>query len=387
VAAVVSTAASATKLTATQVSNVASVGNALAMADATGSLAPLTLALRLSPDAHAAAAMLTQLMPLDPAAQISRTASASLGFGAAMRNCATDVVEAKASDAGCSWGRYSFGMQPQAETPARLGLGEDNSSRGPLPGRHRTADSGTAAYGVEMPFGNGVSLSFASGYDTLGFGTADGSAGAGVSQGERAIFGSTLKKISGPWQASLNVVSAYGWYDNGRPTGFGTAFSEQDVSSALGGLRIAYQNDMGPWYVRPALDLDATFLKLGGYSESGAGAANLTVAPSGKWLFSAVPSIEAGASFADGGWTLKPYGRLGVSFSNSDQMGMLASFASAPSAGNFLVTSRLDGVMADLEAGVNLFATNGISARLNYEGHVGDVTENHIGGMKVQLPF
>ena len=383
---VVSLASSAGGLNPGQSANLRPLGTALTNAENTGGLTGLTMALRMAPDSQTAATMLKQMLPVDQAAQIFSITSSSLGFNSAMRNCAAGTG-GKAPDTGCTWGHYSFGVQPQAELAARLGMAGDSLQSAPSPSRHALANPGSAAYGSGMQFGSGMSLSFASSYETVGFGSSNGWAGAGASQGERAIFGSVLKKESGPWQVSLNAISSYGWYDNSRATGFGTAYSGQDASSALTGIRIAYQDDIGPWYIRPLADLNATYLRLGGYTESGAGIADLTVAPAEKWLFSIAPGVEAGASFTGGGWTLKPYARAGVSFANSDSVGVLANFAAAPSAGNFSVASRLDSVMADVQAGVNFVTVNGIAARLNYEGHVGNITENHIGGLKMQLPF
>lgn len=371
--------------------NVGSLSLALSNAESGGLLTSLTSQLRLSADNQSGLSAMMRMMPLDQAAQISRTTSSSLAFGSAMRNCATSVADAKlgesrANDQSCAWGRYSFASLQVSDVPYAVGLrddGYDSTSAG----RRSLREQANVAYGSQTALGNGWSLGAASAYETLGFGSSDGSAGIGSSQGERAIAGLVLKHEKGPWQTSLNVIGSYGWYDNDRATLTGTAHAEQQVAATQSGLRLAYQVDSGPAYVRPMVDLNATFLRLGAYSEQGAGASNLALASADKWIMSVAPGVEVGATLTGFGWTVKPYARAGVSFASGDQMAMSASFVSAPSVGAFMVSSRLDSVMADIEAGVNLLSLDGISAKLSYQGHIGTVSEDHTGGLKVQMPF
>lgn len=386
-------AASSVNLSQTSAGNIGSLALALDNAETAGALTGLTSQLRLAADGRSALDQMQRLLPLDQAAQISRTTAASLGFGAAMRNCATDVADAKTGEsrsaqAGCTWGRYSFGAAPVAgDVPFALAVRDDGYESGNA-GRRNMRDTANLAFGSQTAIGNGWSLGVASAYETLGFGTSDNAtAGAGASQGERAIAGISLNHAAGSLETSLNLIGTYGWYDNDRATGTGMAHSDQQVASTLAGLRLAYRVDSGPLYVRPMVDVSANFLRLGGYTETGAAASSLALAGADKWQLAVVPGVEIGAAYSGFGWTLKPYARAGVSFASGDDMAMSARFAAAPAIDAFMVSSRMDHVMAEIEAGVNLLSTGGISAKLSYQGHVGTVTEDHTGGLKVQMPF
>ena len=95
-------------------------------------------------------------------------------------------------------------------------------------------------------------------------------------------------------------------------------------------LRFSYLGDMGPWYWKPLVDVGTTFIHAGGYTETGAGAANLRVAEVDKWLFSVMPGLEVGTQLRDSRDTIyRPYIRAGVTIFNDDTYQTTASFDAA----------------------------------------------------------
>lgn len=145
--------------------------------------------------------------------------------------------------------------------------------------------------------------------------------------------------------------------------------------------------DMGSWYAKPLVDFAATHVRLGGYTETGAGAANLIVASSRDWILAVSPGIEFGmqTALADG-TALRPYIRAGATFLDTDEVSVETSFAAAPGV-PFTVKGRVENVYGDVEAGVHVLTTSGINVRLDYEGRFADNSRQHAGSVKLSAPW
>lgn len=205
-------------------------------------------------------------------------------------------------------------------------------------------------------------------------------------------LGFVLKNQWGPINAYLNIAGSYGWYDHTRFVnmgGFTDAMGEQDVVSGLIKLRLSYLQEMGAWYVKPLVDVGATYIDLGGYTETGAGAFNLKLASTSDWLFSVSPALEIGGEVADAsGAIFRPYIRGGVTIYDKDDLTFSANFAGAPiGVTAFSVRSELDSVFADVAAGVQILTTSGVNLKLEYDGRFGEHTRQNAGTVKVTMPF
>ncbi len=62
-------------------------------------------------------------------------------------------------------------------------------------------------------------------------------------------------------------------------------------------MRAAYVFGSPQLYFKPMLDAAATSLDLGGFTETGGGAANLTVAGSNQTVYTIAPSLEIGTEW------------------------------------------------------------------------------------------
>jgi outer membrane autotransporter protein len=343
-------------------------------------LKPLIEALRIEATTpEAAAKALNRLIPQNQPAQTSNTAKSSLTLGNAMFSCAERD------------GEYAYTREGKCYY-ARIGARRlDRDATGSGAGVEETAYE--VLGGAQVALWDQVRLGFALGYEDLSADTYDQAQALGTSDGDRFNFGLVLKNQWGPVNAYLNLAGSYTGYDHTRFVGLGSgmdrATGEQDVWSQTTRVRFSYLNDLGPWYWKPMIDLAATYVGMEGYTERGAGAANLRVASSDEWLLSVMPGMEVGGEVRSAdGMIWRPYARAGVIVFDDNETSVTANFASAP-AGliPFEVSGEFDQVQADVEAGVIVLTTSGINMKLNYEGRYGENSQQHGGGLKITAPY
>ena len=120
-------------------------------------------------------------------------------------------------------------------------------------------------------------LGFGAGYQSSSLETATNA----TSEGELAQGGVAVKYNPGPLLLAGELSGGHGWYDTTRPMAFGgfaaTAQGDSEIDIFNGGVRAAYVLGSPQLYFKPMLDAAATRLDLGGFAETGGGAANLAV--------------------------------------------------------------------------------------------------------------
>jgi hypothetical protein len=57
---------------------------------------------------------------------------------------------------------------------------------------------------------------------------------------------------------------------------------------------VPFGDEAGGWYVQPRVGLHLSYVRSGGYTESGAAPFNLAVVSEGATTFTAVPAVEVG---------------------------------------------------------------------------------------------
>ena len=155
------------------------------------------------------------------------------------------------------------------------------------------------------------------------------------SDGDRFNGGGVLTYNPGALLLSAAVSGGTGSYDIDRPISF-TGFSalakgDTDIDNVSGRLRAAYLFDLGGWYLKPLVDLDATGLDLDGTKERGADGTSLVVKGNDQTYLSASPALEIGTQFAMASGTLiRPYVRGGVTVFDETEFTLKASFAGTP---------------------------------------------------------
>jgi outer membrane autotransporter protein len=213
------------------------------------------------------------------------------------------------------------------------------------------------------------------------------------STGDRFHLGGVLKYTPGPWLFAAAVTGGWGWQDNRRDVAFGgftsTATSSTDINFVGSRLTAAYLMSQGAFYLKPQVDLAATYLSRDAYTETGAGGIALHVAASDDTVLSASPSLEIGAEQRlANGTVLRAFIKGGATFRGTNTFVTSASFVGAPiGAPGFAITSQIDKSVADLGAGLDLIATDGLAVRVQYDGQFGDTTTLHSGSTKISIKF
>lgn len=362
--------------------NLESLGGTLEEIETLGGgsgLDPVLNALRKeSTTPQAAANALNRLTPQQQGGQTNSTNTSTAGFSNAMLSCASRSEPYRfTKEETCYYAKFTARKLDRDATSSSAGHDERGYE---------------VMGGAQVNLGGDLRGGFALGYEDTRGETFSPTQSLGKSEGDRMHLGFVLKNQWGPINAYLNIAGSYGWYDHTRFVnmgGFTDAMGEQDVVSGLIKLRLSYLQEMGAWYVKPLVDVGATYIDLGGYTETGAGAFNLKLASTSDWLFSVSPALEIGGEVADAsGAIFRPYIRGGVTIYDKDDLTFSANFAGAPiGVTAFSVRSELDSVFADVAAGVQILTTSGVNLKLEYDGRFGEHTRQNAGTVKVTMPF
>jgi len=203
-------------------------------------------------------------------------------------------------------------------------------------------------------------------------------------------IGASLKYTPGPWLLGAALSGGKGWIDTERDFGFegfsGSAKGEQDLSYVHGKLRAAYLFDMGKWYAKPIVDLDATWLSYGDASEDSGGGAGLDVSSETDSVLSATPRLEIGGQMEMANGTLvRPYAQAGVAFYGDTTLNIDSRFLDAPGGTpGFMTEFELDPVLADISVGLDVLAVENLNVRLSYDGIFGENTQSNAGTLRLE---
>jgi outer membrane autotransporter protein len=228
----------------------------------------------------------------------------------------------------------------------------------------------------------------------IGYENIDLSTGSNAtSTGDRVHLGGVVKYTPGPWLFAASVTGGWGWQDNRREVALGgftsTATSSVDMDFLSSRLTAAYLMSRGAFYLKPQVDLAATYLSRDSYTETGAGGIALHVAATDSTVLSASPSLELGAEQRlTNGTVVRGFVKGGATFRDTDSFVTTASFAGGPiGAPAFAITSTIDKTVADVGVGLDLLAADGVAIRLQYDGQFGESTTLHSGTAKFSVKF
>ena len=212
--------------------------------------------------------------------------------------------------------------------------------------------------------------------------------------GNAILAGVGAKYQKGPWEISGVLDFGYGWYDSTRTIDFGTGptwTAEGSPTSFNVGLhgRVAYDIPMETFYLRPRLDLSVNYLRMGGYSESGADPFDLQVESADKFVGTATPALEVGTrvAFSDG-TVLRPYAVAGLGLSTDNDWTSDASFAGAPDdAGGFTTTVDNPEVVGKVALGVQVITAGALDVSLQYNADIAGGFFANTGSLKLTYRF
>ncbi|HET9067292.1 MAG TPA: autotransporter outer membrane beta-barrel domain-containing protein, partial [Amaricoccus sp.] len=221
--------------------------------------------------------------------------------------------------------------------------------------------------------------------------------------GDRGELGVSLVRYLGAWEAYGMLSGGTARYDATRDIGISgvlpdgtevvatTAHAEQRVTQANVRLGLAYRHQPADsrFYLRPGLDLDASYLHAGAVSEGGTDF-GLELQDTDQWVLSVSPWLEVGADFrtAISGRT-RAFLRGDATFNSTDDIYVGAMFPGASSAdGEFRNYSGISKRTGRLTAGLTIFDNTGLGfASLGYQGEWGSDMEAHAGTLSFGVRF
>lgn len=257
-----------------------------------------------------------------------------------------------------------------------------------------TADFDRAAFrfsgGAQAELAEDWRLGLALGYEA---GDLDAIGNRQGSQSDTVHAGAVVKYVHGNALVAAAVSGGHGWYDTTRNMAFGgftgQATASHDISHVTGRLRGAYQFDRGDHYIKPMVDLNVSWVDIGGVTEAGGNGAALSVQGADETVFSVSPAVELGwENRTADGTVLKPYVRAGLTLFDDPAFATVSRFTAAPAGAPVIRTAmRTDDVVGEIAGGIDMFASNGAVFKLFYEGRFGETTIQQSAGIRASMPF
>ena len=336
-------------------------------------LAQISNALLSLPTAAAVAAAYDQLTPEVYNGGKTSALLASLAFTNELMSCRVQDGEGATfiAEGQCAWMR----------TRGQL-LERDGSATN---GAFKETTWSTSA-GAQLSLGGDWRLGFAGGYEHANLSNTSGA----YASTERANLGAIVKYNPGLLLIAAGVTGSYDWTDTERYIAFGgfagKATSSSTLSAANARLNASYLFNNGSWYVKPLVDVNATFLDLNGFTEQGGNGAALIVKGRSDTVLSVSPAVELGGDAVMFGLSVRPFIRAGVTVFDTKEFKLDAAFASTPTL-PFQITSSIDGLVTDVSAGLDVFGEAGSVLRFQYDGQFGETTRRNSGTIKGSVPF
>ncbi len=221
----------------------------------------------------------------------------------------------------------------------------------------------------------------------------NGDNGTVSGDGHSGLAAITLKHERDAWLFSGAISGSAGWFETERSVSLpgyqADIEGDPNVQTVSGALRAAYTFAFDSFYVRPMLTLSTTYVRSGGYTESGGGPLDLEVRENEEVTFIASPGFETGlrTDFRNG-MVLRSFLVGRVNISSNDDWTQDARFAEAPAAaGEFGTTIPIDRFSGRVTAGWQLQTSERTSVSVQYEGeYSGNVISNGGAvGFKVQF--
>lgn len=353
--------------------NALGIGTYVTNAVASGDLNEIALALLQMQTVEDVQEALSQLSPNAQLTDQASSLPASLSFSNNLMSCSVAGGAVKFGAEGqCVWARTDY-RWVEHEGPNATGFSD----------RIWEATAG-AQYALDADWRIGAAFgATTSSRVTDGGQTVDGTA---------FQLGGVVKYVPGPMLFAASLSGTYGNYDSSRSVNIGdlseTLESSRDSGTINGRLRAAHTVDFGDTYLKPQVDLNATYWRTSSSTESG-GVAALHINGDHGMVYSVAPSIEIGGQYMfANGMALRPFVRGGVT-AHSENSTTVSGYFLADTNGQdpFEVTSRSDDIVWNVSAGFDAFATNGAALRVFYNGNFSEYSNENAIGLKLKMDY
>lgn len=186
----------------------------------------------------------------------------------------------------------------------------------------------------------------------------------------------------GPWQLDASVTGGYHWYDNDRHVMVGgfdrTATSEHEGFDISAFAQLAHDCQLGAWTLTPSIAVQYIHLEEDGYTETGAGPANLVVDDSDHDALRSVVGARLWRTVEANGLQLVPELWAGWAFEWLDNEPELTSrFVSGPATSFTTISDTAGRHSALIGAGVTALINARTSIYGKHETEWTDVARTH----------
>jgi hypothetical protein len=243
--------------------------------------------------------------------------------------------------------------------------------------------------GGQRVMGGGWFLGGSLAYENSRLSTTDG---LNSGRGQAGYGAVTAKYQTGPWLFSGAVFGGAGSFNSTRTItlpGFGSIARGSPTLSNVGGLlRATYTVGGEDFYLRPSMTLSLIHARSSAWRESGAGVLNLEVASASSTVGALTPALEVGGrvNFAHG-VVVRLFTTAGVSLLSEGRWNQESRLVSSPAATRFETAVRTDQVVGRLAVGAQVFATDRLELRLQYDGEYSQNLTGHGGSLTFAYRF
>lgn len=356
--------------------SVAQAINAIQTTGGSAAVAPVVGGLVRVPDLSGLADAYDQLGPEIYLANGVTTLFSSLDFTDDLMSCETrQTGNVFIAEGQCVWAQFAGHWFDQDQTGQTIGF---DQSAARLSG------------GVQAELTPDWRIGMAFGYE---HGNLDTQGGRQTSQSDTVHGGAAIKYTRSNALLAAAVSAGHGWYDTTRDLAFGNfagqATASHEISHVSSRLRGAFAFTHGAGYIKPMVDLNVSWIDMGGISESGGNGAGLTVNGSEETVLSFSPAVAFGWQRETAEGTLvRPHLQVGMTVFDDPGFATVSSFSIAPAGTpDIRTTMDTDRVIGEIAAGLDLLAANGAVVKVLYEGQVGETTLQHSGTLRLSKPF
>ncbi len=321
-------------------------------------------------------AALRQISPNSGMAPGARLAAGARAFANAAMSCPQfDGTTSMLVEGECIWAGLT------GRTAAQAGTEGISSFR---------LNSTTWQAGGQRNMGGGWFLGGSIAYENSRLSTTDG---LNSGRGQAGFGAITGKYQTGPWLFSGAVFGGGGAFNSTRTItlpGFGSIARGSPTLAQVGGaLRATYTIGREELYLRPSMTLSLVHARSSAYRESGAGLLNLDVAAASHTVAGLTPALELGGRVnLQNGAVLRLFTSAGLNLLSSGNWSQDSRLVSAPAgAGRFTSELQTDQVVGRVVAGVQVYATNRLELRLQYEGEYSANLTGHGGSFALAYRF
>ncbi len=250
-------------------------------------------------------------------------------------------------------------------------------------------DRTTVALGGQRQIAPGWFLGGSIGYERS---TMRADEGAVRAEGDAVVAAVSVRRQHGPWLLEAALDAGYGWYDSRRRTGMAggtdTAHASPRAWNAGLHLRAGRQYDFGDWYLQPSLGLDASYVRMNGFTETGAGAYNLRVSSSEGTLLAATPALQVGSRVdLEGGSVLHVWASGGVGFFSGNDWELDGRLTSLSGAGQFRTSLEGPDTVGQFRAGIDVINEGRVNVSLGARADTGSGWSELSGQLMVTINF